>query len=185
MGDASSGGAGERQPASGLLRVVWFRQMLQRWQSSSTSAAAAAGRPSSGPGDNGEPAGGGEDRGSWRPAGERRRLPRLVAAVEEAGGAPATPDAPRDVPRGCCAVYVGAERRRFVVPTAYLGMPVFRRLLEKAEEEFGFDYHGAGITIPCDTEAFKWILVVMDRHAQGLVDDEGNPKEPGESPETR
>jgi hypothetical protein len=51
-------------------------------------------------------------------------------------------------------------------------MPVFRRLLEKAEEEFEFHYHGGAVTIPCDTKAFRYILVVvMDRHRQGLVDD--------------
>ena len=56
-----------------------------------------------------------------------------------------------------------------MVLTAYLGMPVFRRLLEKAEEEFEFDYADGALTIPCDTEAFKYILVVMDRHQKGLV----------------
>ncbi|RCV20249.1 hypothetical protein SETIT_4G041300v2 [Setaria italica] len=92
-----------------------------------------------------------------------------------------TPDAPAGVPRGCCPVYVGLlERRRFVVPTAYLGMPVFRRLLEKAEEESEFHYGGGGVTIPCDTEAFKYILLVLERHRQGLVDDEGNAKDGGE-----
>jgi SAUR family protein len=99
---------------------------------------------------------------------------------EEGGGdsdspmTPMTPDAPAGVPRGCCPVYVGLvapERRRFVVPTSYLGMPVFRRLLEKAEEEFEFHYGSGGVTIPCDTEAFKYILLVMERHRQGLVDD--------------
>ncbi|TVU12212.1 hypothetical protein EJB05_45845 [Eragrostis curvula] len=114
------------------------------------------------------------------------RLPRVVVVEERrdhpdhaaSSWSPMTPEPPPDVPRGCCAVYVGAERRRFVVPTPYLGDPVFARLLEKAEEEFGFDYSGgAGITIPCDTEAFKYILVVMDAHRQGLLDDEGNPKE--------
>ncbi|KAL5200315.1 hypothetical protein ABZP36_021518 [Zizania latifolia] len=110
-----------------------------------------------------------------------------VVVVEEIGGGggvdtaagtepltPITPDALVDVPRGCCAVYVGAEperRRRFVVPTAYLRMPVFRRLLEKAEDEFGFEYRDGALTIPCETEDFKCILVVMDRHRKGLVDD--------------
>jgi len=113
-----------------------------------------------------------------RAAGERRLLPRVVAVAEERGrgddaagcgrgGSPvtpaATPGAPADVPRGCCPVYVGAERRRFVVPTACLGAPAFRRLLEKAEEEFGFHHHGGALTIPCDTEAFKYILLVTDR----------------------
>lgn len=114
-------------------------------------------------------------------ADDRRRLPRVLVVEERirredaaaACESPMTPDvaAPADVPRGCCPVYVGAERRRFVVPTAYLGSPVFRRLLEKAEEEFEFHYHGGAVTIPCDVEAFKYILVVMDRHRQGLVDD--------------
>ncbi|KAG2604826.1 hypothetical protein PVAP13_4NG063600 [Panicum virgatum] len=113
-----------------------------------------------------------------RAAGERRLLPRVMAVTEERGrgddaagcvrgGSPVTPagtpGAPADVPRGCCPVYVGAERRRFVVPTACLGAPAFRRLLEKAEEEFGFHHHGGALTIPCDTEAFKYILLVTDR----------------------
>lgn len=114
-----------------------------------------------------------------RTASDRRPrlLPRVVEerCPDEVGGggdSPMTPDAPAGVPRGCCPVYVGLlERRRFVVPTAYLGMPVFRRLLEKAEEESEFHYGGGGVTIPCDTEAFKYILLVLERHRQGLVDD--------------
>jgi len=116
--------------------------------------------------------------GATAPAADRGRLLPRAAVVEErgrgddaaergCGGSPVTPagtpGAPADVPRGCCPVYVGAERRRFVVPTAYLGAPAFRRLLEKAEEEFGFHYHGGALTIPCDTEALKHILLVTDR----------------------
>ena len=116
--------------------------------------------------------------GATAPAADRGRLLPRAAVGEErgrgddaaergCGGSPVTPagtpGAPADVPRGCCAVYVGAERRRFVVPTAYLGAPAFRRLLEKAEEEFGFHHHGGALTIPCDTEVFKYILLVTDR----------------------
>ncbi|PUZ61818.1 hypothetical protein GQ55_4G308100 [Panicum hallii var. hallii] len=97
-------------------------------------------------------------------AAERRRLLPRVAVVEERGGD------------------VGAEKKRFVVPTAYLGAPAFRRLLEKAEE-FEFHYHGGALTIPCDIEAFKYIPLVTDR--QGLAADDtkgGTPrKEDGES----
>ena len=146
------------EPVTGLRKIVWIRQMLQRWQS--TAADTAARRS-----DASEPDG----------AAAHRHIEvvhtdnddRKPSLAETTG--PSTPGAPVDVPRGCCAVYVGAERRRFVVPTAYLGMPVFRRLLEKAEEEFEFDYADGALTIPCDTEAFKYILVVMDRHQKGLV----------------
>ncbi|XP_057819810.2 auxin-responsive protein SAUR50 [Cryptomeria japonica] len=61
---------------------------------------------------------------------------------------------PLDVPKGHCAVYVGIERSRFVIPTDYLNHFLFGALLEKAEEEYGFD-HQMGLTIPCDEVAFK------------------------------
>ncbi|EMS54722.1 hypothetical protein TRIUR3_21602 [Triticum urartu] len=61
--------------------------------------------------------------------------------------------------------------RRFVIPTGYLGHPVFRLLLEKAEEEFGFRHEGA-LAIPCDTEAFKYILQCVERHDKGLAADD-------------
>lgn len=65
---------------------------------------------------------------------------------------------PPDVPEGYLAVYVGSqERRRFVIPTTYLSSRVFGRLLEKAEEEFGFDQRGA-LTIPCDISVFESAL---------------------------
>jgi SAUR family protein len=81
-----------------------------------------------------------------------------------------SPEAAPDVPRGYCPVYVGLEQRRFVIPTSYLGHPVFRLLLEKAEEEFGFRQEGA-LAIPCETEAFKYILQCVERHDKGLAGD--------------
>jgi SAUR family protein len=47
---------------------------------------------------------------------------------------------------------------------------VFRLLLEKAEEEFGFRQEGA-LAIPCETEAFKYILQCVERHDKGLAGD--------------
>ncbi|CAD6219093.1 unnamed protein product [Miscanthus lutarioriparius] len=79
-----------------------------------------------------------------------------------------SPEPPPDVPRGYCPVYVGPEQRRFVIPTSYLAHPVFRLLLEKAEEEFGFRHQGA-LAIPCETEAFKYILQCVERHDKGLA----------------
>ncbi|KAK1603819.1 hypothetical protein QYE76_027492 [Lolium multiflorum] len=148
--------AAAAEPVAGVRKVVWIRQMFQRWQSTGVDTAARRSDAS------GEP-----DAAAHHSAEVDTTTDDKKPSLGETE--PSTPGAPVDVPRGCCAVYVGAERRRFVVPTAYLGMPVFRRLLEKAEEEFEFNYAGGAVTIPCDTEAFKYILVVMDKHQKGLV----------------
>jgi SAUR family protein len=64
---------------------------------------------------------------------------------------------PADVPAGCLAVYVGKERRRFVIPTSYLSNSVFRALLAKSEEEFGFCCDG-GLRIACAPDVFEHLL---------------------------
>ncbi|KAL4590154.1 hypothetical protein LXL04_003075 [Taraxacum kok-saghyz] len=63
---------------------------------------------------------------------------------------------------GFLAVYVGAEHRRFVIPTRFLNLPVFVSLLNKAEEEFGFQTTG-GLILPCDVVFFKELLNVLER----------------------
>ncbi|PAN03986.1 hypothetical protein PAHAL_1G032800 [Panicum hallii] len=65
------------------------------------------------------------------------------------------------VPRGYFAVYVGAEARRFVVPTSYLRQPAFRDLMERAAEEFGFAQAG-GIRIPCREEDFEATVAALE-----------------------
>jgi SAUR family protein len=48
-----------------------------------------------------------------------------------------------DVPKGFLAVYVGeSEKKRF------------QELLNKAEEEFGFNHPMGGLTIPCSEDIF-------------------------------
>ena len=58
------------------------------------------------------------------------------------------------VPKGCFAVYVGEEQKRFVVPVSYLNEPEFQELLSMAEEEFGYDHPTGGLTIPCREDMF-------------------------------
>nr|GEW53501.1 putative small auxin-up RNA [Tanacetum cinerariifolium] len=61
----------------------------------------------------------------------------------------------RDVPKGHLAVYVGQnEKRRFVVPIAYLEQPLFQNLLRQSEDEFGFDHSMGGLTISCQEDEF-------------------------------
>ncbi|XP_057788530.1 auxin-responsive protein SAUR20-like [Salvia miltiorrhiza] len=59
------------------------------------------------------------------------------------------------IPKGHLAVYVGDnEKKRFVIPVAYLNHPSFQELLFQAEEEFGFNHPMGGLTIPCSQESF-------------------------------
>ncbi|KAK4740281.1 hypothetical protein R3W88_003978 [Solanum pinnatisectum] len=62
-----------------------------------------------------------------------------------------------DVPKGHFAVYVGEtdkKKKRYIVPIAYLNHSSFQELLQKAEEEFGFQHSMGGLTIPCNEDAF-------------------------------
>ncbi|XP_057819708.2 protein SMALL AUXIN UP-REGULATED RNA 54-like [Cryptomeria japonica] len=63
---------------------------------------------------------------------------------------------PTDVPKGHCAVYVGSERSRFIIPIEYFNHSVFRALLDKAEEGYGFDHH-IGLIIPFEEIAFQYL----------------------------
>ncbi|XP_073158600.1 protein SMALL AUXIN UP-REGULATED RNA 16-like [Henckelia pumila] len=67
----------------------------------------------------------------------------------------------RPTPPGSLAVYVGPERRRFVIPTRFLNLPVFISLLRMAEEEFGFRTTG-GLALPCDPGFFTKILSFLE-----------------------
>ncbi|KAL7610268.1 auxin-responsive protein SAUR71 [Lactuca sativa] len=60
-------------------------------------------------------------------------------------------------PRGCIALYVGEERRRFVVHTAHLSHPLFQILLEKTAEEFGFVQKDK-LVIPCTIDVFREVV---------------------------
>ncbi|KAL4558318.1 hypothetical protein LXL04_036516 [Taraxacum kok-saghyz] len=62
-------------------------------------------------------------------------------------------------PRGFLAVYVGSERRRFVVRTSYLSHPLFKILLAKASEEFGYDQKN-GLVVPCSVATFEEVVTV-------------------------
>ncbi|KAE8670502.1 putative mitochondrial adenine nucleotide transporter BTL1-like [Hibiscus syriacus] len=63
--------------------------------------------------------------------------------------------------KGFVAVTVGEERKRFVIPTEYLGYEAFRVLLRKAEEEFGFQQEGV-LSIPCEVSVFEKILKMVE-----------------------
>ncbi|KAF5463006.1 hypothetical protein F2P56_018962 [Juglans regia] len=63
-------------------------------------------------------------------------------------------DLPDDVPKGHFVVYVGENRSRYIIPISWLAHPQFQSLLQRAEEEFGFN-HDMGLTIPCEEVVFR------------------------------
>ncbi|KAE8668307.1 Auxin-responsive protein SAUR20 [Hibiscus syriacus] len=72
------------------------------------------------------------------------------------------PSETKIVAKGHIAVYVGeTSKRRFMIPIAYLNHPLFKGLLNMAEEEFGFDHPMGGLTIPCSEEYFIGISKML------------------------
>ncbi|XWS55036.1 hypothetical protein CRYUN_Cryun10bG0140500 [Craigia yunnanensis] len=68
-----------------------------------------------------------------------------------------------NVPKGHIAVYVGeGNRKRFVIPISFLNHPLFQDLLNRAEEEFGFNHPMGGLTIPCSEEYFISITTILN-----------------------
>uniref|UniRef100_A0A0D9V9Q8 Uncharacterized protein n=1 Tax=Leersia perrieri TaxID=77586 RepID=A0A0D9V9Q8_9ORYZ len=93
-----------------------------------------------------------------------RTLERCKSGLAAAGGGRATA-APV---AGCFTVYVGDERERFVVRAEYANHPLFRRLLDDAEREYGYAAQGP-LALPCAVDAFLDVLWQM-QHAGDVGD---------------
>ncbi|PUZ48040.1 hypothetical protein GQ55_7G213600 [Panicum hallii var. hallii] len=94
---------------------------------------------------------------------------RKLAAAQAAAGEWAHLDGgvggeaiPKDVPRGHTVVYVGEELRRHVVRVSSLDHPLFRELLDRARDEYGFAAADARLCIPCDEDVFLAVLCHVD-----------------------
>lgn len=77
-----------------------------------------------------------------------------------------SPAPPSDVPEGFLAVYVGRERQRFVINANYLKHQLFKVLLEKSAEEYGFEHTG-GLPIACDVAYFENLLWSIKTNSPG------------------
>nr|CAB3460376.1 unnamed protein product [Digitaria exilis] len=98
-----------------------------------------------------------------------RTLERCKSGLGRIGAAAA---AGRAAPvAGCFPVYVGPERARFVVRAEFASHPLFRRLLDDAEREYGHAARGP-LALPCDVDAFLDVLWLME-HGDGDEDDDG------------
>ncbi|KAL9250643.1 Auxin-responsive protein SAUR66-like protein [Drosera capensis] len=65
------------------------------------------------------------------------------------------------VKKGHFVVY-SADKKRFVIPVAYLQNEIFIELLEAAEEQFGLQRDGP-ITLPCNSLLVEYALSLMQR----------------------
>lgn len=75
--------------------------------------------------------------------------------------------APDDVPEGYFVAYVGEERRRFVIKAKYLNHPVFKALLDKSAEEYGYEHKG-GLEIACGVVFFEHLLYLIETNDPSL-----------------
>uniref|UniRef100_A0ACD5XH22 Uncharacterized protein n=1 Tax=Avena sativa TaxID=4498 RepID=A0ACD5XH22_AVESA len=88
-----------------------------------------------------------------------RTLERCRSGLTSGGGKPSTA-------AGCFSVYVGPERERFVVRADRANHPLFRRLLDDAEREYGYAAQGP-LALPCSVDAFLDVLWHMDNDHDG------------------
>lgn len=140
---------------NGIRQIVKLKEILQKWQSVTLSSPKPSSSQSS------------PNHGGISPVISKRLANVPCDSDEESCY---SPEPPHDVPKGYLAVYVGPELRRFIIPTSYLSHSLFKVLLEKAEEEFGFDHCGA-LTIPCEIETFKYLLKCIESDQKDHSDD--------------
>ena len=133
---------------SGIRQIVRLKEMFQKWQTVTLGSKV--------PNDHSDVNHGGIS------AIINKRLKNVVYCDSDEDSCCQSPEPPHDVPKGYLAVYVGPELRRFIIPTSYLSHSLFKVLLEKTAEEFGFDHTGA-LTIPCEIETFKFLLNCMEK----------------------
>ncbi|XP_051220758.1 auxin-responsive protein SAUR40-like [Lolium perenne] len=94
------------------------------------------------------------EKGGRRKSLASRTLERCRSGLTSAAGKPSTV-------AGCFSVYVGPERERFVVRADRANHPLFRRLLDDAEREYGYAAQGP-LALPCAVDAFLDVLWHMN-----------------------
>lgn len=68
--------------------------------------------------------------------------------------------------KGCFSIYVGPQKERFSIKTEYVNHPLFKKLLEEAESEYGF-MSGGPLALPCSVDSFCKVLSAIIRGGEG------------------
>jgi len=102
-----------------------------------------------------------------KPAAEKGRKPGLITkTLDRCRSARRSKQPP--APEGCFTVCVGAGRQRFVVRTECVNHPLFRALLDEAEEAFGYAAAGP-LALPCDADAFVRVLEQIEEEEKAFA----------------
>lgn len=78
----------------------------------------------------------------------------------------------RMAPQGWFTVCVGPKKQRFVIKTECANHPLFKKLLEEAESEYGFNSTGP-LSLPCNVDEFYKVLIKMEADDQANDDGSG------------
>ncbi|CAN4104500.1 unnamed protein product [Withania somnifera] len=143
---------------TGIRQIVRLKELLHKWQNVTLSPKSTSCHPLQTCNVDSN----GNFHGGISPA-ITKRLKSSNVCCDSDDESCHSPEPPHGVPKCYLPVYVGSELRRFIIPTSYLSDPLFKVLLEKVEEEFGFNHTG-GLTIPCEIETFKYLLQCMENH---------------------
>lgn len=93
---------------------------------------------------------------------QHEQLENLLVKDQDDQDQVSTPTSAKSLKKqGTFVVYVGEERERFAVPTGYLSHPLFKILLEKTYNEFGFQQTN-GLVVPCSVTAFREVVNAVE-----------------------
>ena len=65
-------------------------------------------------------------------------------------------------PAGYLWVCVGAHKQRFVIKTKYTKHPLFKKLVEEAEKEYGHRNQVGPLALPCSVHIFYNTMIKME-----------------------
>ncbi|OMO68333.1 Auxin responsive SAUR protein [Corchorus olitorius] len=93
--------------------------------------------------------------------GSDREQPQYECLLSEYEQMSPTSAETSPTPSGFFAVYVGEEEERFVVPTSFLSHPLFKMLLEKSYNEYGFEQRDK-LIVPCSVSTFQEVVNAVE-----------------------